>query len=53
MRIKKHPILEFNQKEKIKFTLDGKELEGYKANKIPAGFKSEYTVKGKNSDVQC
>ncbi|MCJ7656530.1 MAG: (2Fe-2S)-binding protein [Candidatus Atribacteria bacterium] len=34
MRIKKHPILEFNQKEKIIFTLDGKELEGCKGEPI-------------------
>ena len=34
MRIKEHPILEFNQKEKVKFTLDGKELEGYKDEPI-------------------
>lgn len=34
MRIKEHPILEFNQKEKVKFTLDGKELEGYKGEPI-------------------
>jgi predicted molibdopterin-dependent oxidoreductase YjgC len=34
MRIKKHPILEFSQKEKIKFTLDGKELEGYEGEPI-------------------
>ena len=34
MRIKEHPILEFNQKEKVKFTLDGKKLEGYKGEPI-------------------
>jgi len=34
MRIKEHPLLEFNQKEKIKFTLDGVELEGYKGEPI-------------------
>jgi hypothetical protein len=34
MRIKEHPILEFNQKEEVKFTLDGKELEGYKGEPI-------------------
>jgi predicted molibdopterin-dependent oxidoreductase YjgC len=43
MRIKEHPILEFNQKEKVKFTLDGKELEGYKGSRSikyhrPRGF---------------
>lgn len=36
MRIKEHPILKFNQKEKIKFTLDGKALEGYKGEPIAA-----------------
>ena len=30
MRIKEHPILEFNQKKRIILTIDGKELEGYK-----------------------
>ena len=34
MRIKEHPILEFNQKEMVKFTLDGEELEGYKGEPI-------------------
>jgi len=28
MRIKEHPILEFPKKEKVKFTLDGNEMEG-------------------------
>ena len=34
MRIKEHPILEFPEKEKVKFTLDGKEFEGYKGEPI-------------------
>ncbi len=38
MRIKEHPILEFNQKEKVKFTLDGKELDGYKGIREYAAF---------------
>lgn len=29
MRIKNHPILEFNKGNKITFFLDGKEIEGY------------------------
>ncbi len=36
MRIEKHPILEFDRKEKVKFTFDGQELEGYKGESIQA-----------------
>ncbi|SCG83381.1 sarcosine oxidase, subunit alpha [Proteiniborus sp. DW1] len=36
MRIKNHPILEFNRGEKIKFTFNGEELEGYKGETIAA-----------------
>ena len=36
MRIKNHPILEFQEKEKIKFTLDGIEMEGQKGEPIAA-----------------
>ncbi len=36
MRIKGHPILEFNRGEKVTFTFDGKELEGYEGETIAA-----------------
>lgn len=36
MRIEKHPILEFDKKEKVKFIFDGQELEGYKGESIQA-----------------
>lgn len=36
MRIEKHPILEFEKKEKVKFTFNGQELEGYKGESIQA-----------------
>lgn len=36
MRIEKHPILEFDRKEKVKFTFNGQELEGYKGESIQA-----------------
>lgn len=36
MRIEKHPILEFDRKEKVKFIFDGQELEGYKGESIQA-----------------
>lgn len=34
MRIEKHPILEFKQREKIYFTFDGKEVYGYAGDTI-------------------
>jgi predicted molibdopterin-dependent oxidoreductase YjgC len=36
MRIKEHPILEFNPGKKVKFTLDGKEMEGYEGEPVAA-----------------
>ena len=36
MRIEKHPILEFDRKDKVKFTFNGQELEGYKGESIQA-----------------
>ena len=36
MRIEKHPILEFDRKEKVKFTFNGQEIEGYKGESIQA-----------------
>jgi len=36
MRIKQHPILEFERGEKITFTFDGKVLEGYEGETIAA-----------------
>ena len=36
MRIEKHPILEFDRKEKVKFTFNGEEIEGYKGESIQA-----------------
>lgn len=36
MRIDKHPVLEFNKGKKIKFTFDGKELEGHEGESIAA-----------------
>jgi len=36
MRIEKHPILEFDKKEKVKFIFGGQELEGYKGESIQA-----------------
>jgi len=35
-RITEHPILDFKKRKKIKFTLDGKELEGYEGEPIAA-----------------
>ena len=32
--INEHPILEFSHKEKVKFTFDGKEMEGYEGEPI-------------------
>ena len=36
MRIEQHPILEFNRGEKITFTFDGREIEGYDGETIAA-----------------
>ncbi|MEA2021458.1 MAG: (2Fe-2S)-binding protein [Candidatus Caldatribacteriota bacterium] len=36
MRIKEHPILEFAKKRKVKFTLDGNEMEGNMGEPIAA-----------------
>lgn len=36
MRIEKHPILDFDRKEKIVFTFNGEKLEGYKGESIQA-----------------
>jgi predicted molibdopterin-dependent oxidoreductase YjgC len=36
MRIKEHPILEFSKEEKVKFTLDGNEMEGNTGEPIAA-----------------
>ncbi len=36
MRIEKHPILQFDRKEKVKFTFDGQELEGFAGESIQA-----------------
>ncbi len=36
MRIKEHPILEFKKGEKITFTFDGRELEGYAGEPVAA-----------------
>lgn len=36
MRIEKHPILEFKQGAKVKFTFDGRELEGLEGETIAA-----------------
>lgn len=34
MRIEKHPILDFKAGEKVIFTFDGKEIEGYEGESI-------------------
>lgn len=34
MRIEKHPILEFDRSDKIKFIFNGEEFEGYKGDTI-------------------
>ena len=34
MRIEEHPILSFNKGKTIKFTFDGKEMEGYEGDTI-------------------
>ncbi len=36
MRIDKHPVLKFNNGKKIKFTFDGKEIEGHEGETIAA-----------------
>lgn len=36
MRINEHPIIHFKRGKKIKFTFDGKELEGYEGESIAA-----------------
>lgn len=36
VRIDKHPVLEFKRGKKIRFTFDGKELEGYEGESIAA-----------------
>lgn len=36
MRIKEHPILIFPEDKKIKFTVDGREYEGYQGEPIAA-----------------
>jgi predicted molibdopterin-dependent oxidoreductase YjgC len=36
MRIKQHPILEFDRDEKIVFTFNGDKIEGYKGETISA-----------------
>ncbi|SHJ95456.1 (2Fe-2S)-binding protein [Desulforamulus aeronauticus] len=36
MRIKKHPILEFKTGKIVKFTFDGRELEGHEGETIAA-----------------
>ncbi len=36
MRIRAHPILTFKEKEKVRFTFDGQELEGYEGEPIAA-----------------
>jgi len=41
MRIKEHPILEFPKKEKVKFTLDGNEMEGNLGEPIAAALVAE------------
>lgn len=34
MRIEEHPILEFKRGKKVKFTFNGKEMEGYEGETI-------------------
>ncbi|NLC77557.1 MAG: (2Fe-2S)-binding protein [Clostridia bacterium] len=36
MRISEHPIVQFNKGTKVKFTFDGRELEGYEGEPIAA-----------------
>ena len=36
MRIKKHPILEFDREKKLRFYINGKELYGYEGETISA-----------------
>lgn len=36
MRIDEHPILKFERGKKLKFTLDGKEMEGYQGETVAA-----------------
>lgn len=36
MRIEKHPILKFENREKVSFTFQGKTMEGYKGEPIAA-----------------
>jgi predicted molibdopterin-dependent oxidoreductase YjgC len=36
MRITEHPIVQFNRGLKVKFTFDGRELEGYEGEPIAA-----------------
>lgn len=36
MRIEEHPILEFNRGKRLKFTFNGKEIEGYEGETIAA-----------------
>jgi predicted molibdopterin-dependent oxidoreductase YjgC len=36
MRIEQHPILSFNKGRKVKFTFNGREMEGYEGEPIAA-----------------
>lgn len=36
MRINEHPILDFKRGEKVKFTFNGQEMEGYKGETVAA-----------------
>ena len=36
MRIKQHPILEFDRGERVTFSFDGKDIEGYTGESIAA-----------------
>lgn len=52
MRIKKHPILEFDTKRTIKFTFNGKEIEGYEGDTIASALHAAgIKVLGKSAEL--
>ena len=51
MRIEHHPILEFDRKEKILFTFDGEEIEGFKGETISAALHAHGVIELAKSPV--